>query len=196
MKLGMMNIGKQVLNGGEEIYVPYTKDEMGDIIPYEPHNTVKEAMKWIFDQCELLPLKVLDKVRRRMEDPKMKREALEYIIASGLISDKLSRVLLALDNKDKQGILEYKIYPYRINVVATGEYHKKVCGIFGDSIEPNGINSEYVYTIIEGMHKGYRLKAHQQQIGNQLHHSIYEVMSWDLCSSAVTEFFVQHHQIG
>lgn len=196
MELGKMHIGREVLAGGEEIFVPYIKEVNGDIVPYEPFYTVKEAMQWILEQNPVLPLRVLNKVAMRMQCPKMRTEALKFIADTNMVNKDIAGTIVRLSEIDEEMRLALEIYPVRAKVVVYGEFYKKVCGINGNSIESNGIKSTYKYQIVQGFATGsQRLKSYQQTIGNKLVASCHEPLSGDLNTQTVLQYLREHHQL-
>lgn len=197
MNFAEMKIGKQILNDGTEIFVPYTKDKDGDIVPYEPYYTIREAMQWILDQKPLLPLKTLNGVAKRMQCPQMRLEALQFIAETDMVNEEIAQAIIRIGELDTEMNTTLTIYPHRAEIEIYGEFYDKVCGIFGDSIQPSGMIANYRYQIVEGFAKGgFRLKAYQQRVGSYLHRGCHEPLSGDLNIYTIMKYLREHHQIG
>lgn len=197
MNFAEMKIGKQILKDGTELFVPYTKDVDGDIIPYEPHYTIKEAMQWILDQKPLLPLKTLNRVARRMQHPQMRLEAYQFIAETDMVNREIAQAIVKIAELDTGMNTTLTIYPHRAGIEIYGEFYDKACGIFGNSKQTNKILANYKYQIVEGFaNGGYRLKSYQQRIGSYLYHGCHEPLSGDLNMHTIIKYFREHHAIG
>ena len=197
MKFINGRIGKQILEDGTVLYIPYIKDTDGDIVPYEPHYTIGEAMQWILDQTPFLQLKVLNKVAERMQDPQMRLEAYKFIAGLDMVNKEIAEGIVKIAELDTKMVTTLTIYPHRADVVVRGVFYDKVCGIFGDSWQSNRILTNYKYQIIEGFNSGgYRLKSYQQRVGSYLHYGCHEPINGDLNMHTIIKYFREHHMIG
>ena len=76
-----MEIGKQILEDGTELYVPFKRtliEENNILVPYEPFETIGEALEWC-TRDSFDPVADMNEIIEKMCDPQMKSEALQFI---------------------------------------------------------------------------------------------------------------------